>query len=75
MSDPFLTAAERCVAGIPDRYAPSRPPFIDPAEPHPHVIAEKGYVPAPGWPRAYYLDPVDGWIDTETRRTWQCPSN
>jgi hypothetical protein len=65
--DPFLTAAERCVLELLDPVAPIVGPALE--APHPHVIAYRGYVPAPGWPRAYCL--VDGeWVDTETGELW-----
>jgi hypothetical protein len=74
VADPLSTSAERCVAGILDPFAPlprgARTLSAD--ETHPHVIAPKGYVPAPGWPRAYYLE-GDDWLDTETGVPWPNP--
>jgi hypothetical protein len=73
MTAPFLTTAERCVAGVLDPVAPIVGPALDASKPHPHHIAYRGYVPAPGWPRAYYLE-AGGWIDTETGEVWACPT-
>jgi hypothetical protein len=70
-ADPFSTMVERCVAGILDPFSPLAPgtPTLDPDKPHPHIIAYRGYVPAPGWSRAYYLDGGE-WFDTETGEAW-----
>lgn len=70
--DPLSTAAERCVAGILDPIAPlpAGARVLRQGDTFPHVMAYAGYVPAPGWPRAFYLDDGDVWRDTETGEAW-----
>lgn len=67
--DPFMPVAERCVLGILDPVAPLKRGVQVITGPHPTVVAYRGCVPPPGWPRAFYWE-AGRWVDTETGELW-----
>lgn len=67
--DPFSLVADRCVAGILPYRATPGPDWS--SDPRPPLIAERGYVPPPGWAPFHYWDAAaQMWRDTLTLAAW-----